>query len=178
MSEKEGSPGSTLWIAFRAVFYATAFVSLFVWLGLVARRYDDRLGFEIPPWLQPIGWVIAGCGAVVALSCIVFFVKEGRGTPALFDSPREFVANGPYRFVRNPMYAGGLSVIFGAGLTIGSPAVALLALFFWLATHLLVVGYEEPNLERRFGASYRAYKQRVNRWLPRRPALSPDLPSV
>jgi protein-S-isoprenylcysteine O-methyltransferase Ste14 len=178
VSEKEGPLASTLWIAFRASFYATAFVLLFVWLGLAARRFDDRLRIGIPGWLQPIGWIIGACGAVVALSCIVYFVKEGRGTPALFDSPREFVANGPYRYVRNPMYVGGLSVILGAGLALGSLSIVLLALLFWLGTHVLVVAYEERTLERRFGASYLSYKGRVNRWLPRAPALSPKHPPV
>lgn len=30
----------------------------------------------------------------------------GKGTPAPFDPPQEFVAKGLYHFVRNPMYGG------------------------------------------------------------------------
>jgi protein-S-isoprenylcysteine O-methyltransferase Ste14 len=30
----------------------------------------------------------------------------------------------------------------------------------------VVVYVEEPKLERRFGQSYRAYRSRVNRWIP------------
>jgi protein-S-isoprenylcysteine O-methyltransferase Ste14 len=30
---------------------------------------------------------------------------------------------------------------------------------------------EEPALERRFGESYREYRARVPRWIPRRPTL-------
>ena len=41
--------------------------------------------------------------------CIGTFVTKGQGTPAPFDPPREFVASGPYRYVRNPMYIGALA---------------------------------------------------------------------
>jgi len=36
-----------------------------------------------------------------------------------------------------------------------------------------VIGYEEPHLQREFGAEYDAYKARVPRWVLRPPRL-PD----
>ena len=105
-------------------------------------------------------------GAAVAISCVAVFVARGRGTPAPFDPPREFVAQGPYRYVRNPMYVGGLGVIAGFGLYQRSLAIVLFALVFLCCAHLFVVFYEEPGLERRFGHSYLDYKRSVNRWLP------------
>jgi protein-S-isoprenylcysteine O-methyltransferase Ste14 len=39
--------------------------------------------------------------------------------------------------------------------------------FFWLATHLFVLTYEEPHLKRAFGAEYEEYRAAVPRWLPR-----------
>ena len=44
------------------------------------------------------------------------FVVRGRGTPAVFDAPREFVVVGPYKYVRNPMYIGALTLLIGFGL--------------------------------------------------------------
>src|SRR5947199_228504 len=80
---------------------------------------------------------------------------------------REFVAQGPYKYVRNPMYVGGLGVLAGFGLYQRSLAIVLFALVFLCCAHLFVVFYEEPGLERRFGQSYLDYKRSVNRWLPR-----------
>jgi protein-S-isoprenylcysteine O-methyltransferase Ste14 len=40
-------------------------------------------------------------------------------------------------------------------------------LLFWLAFHVFVVNYEEPVLERKFGAQYRAFRANVPRWIPR-----------
>src|SRR3989442_9350533 len=41
------------------------------------------------------------------------FALVGRGTPAPFDSPRQLVATGLYRWVRNPMYLSALSLLVG-----------------------------------------------------------------
>lgn len=157
-----------VFLAIRATVYATAFVALWAWLAVSVQPLDAKLGLILPRWVQPPGFVIATCGAILALSCIVLFVRAGRGTPAPFDPPREFVASGPYRYVRNPMYIGGLSVILGAGLMLRSASIACLALIFTVVIHLFVVFYEEPALERRFGSSYRSYTHSVRRWLPTR----------
>ena len=157
----------------RGLVYATLFVALWTWVAIAVRRFDERLTIVVPTWLRPLGYVVAVFGGIVAATCIWFFVTRGRGTPAPFDPPREFVATGPYRYVRNPMYLGAIGVILGAGLILCSPSLVLLSLAFLLITHLFVILYEERTLERRFGSSYLDYRRSVNRWLPRRPPTSP-----
>lgn len=158
-----------LFVALRALGVASGFVLLWTWLATAVRRYDARLGLEIPDGWRAVGWPLAVLGALLAGACVVAFVLRGEGTPAPFDPPRRFVASGPYRFVRNPMYLGGAAVIAGAGLVVGSVAILLLAAAFLAFFHLFVVLYEEPALTRRFGSSYLEYRRSVNRWLPRRP---------
>ena len=156
-------------VVVRGVLYASLFVLLWGWLAISVRRYDGALPFVIPDWLRPLGFIVGVLGALVALWCIATFVTRGQGTPAPFDPPRVFVASGPYRFVRNPMYIGGFGVMAGAALIVGSPAILFLALAFLAALHLFVLLYEEPTLERSFGSSYLHYKATVRRWLPGRP---------
>lgn len=158
-----------LFAALRGFVYASGFVFLWWWVVVAVQPLDRRLGFRPPEWLQIPGAVIVAGGAVLALACVVAFALAGRGTPAPFDAPREFVAVGPYRFVRNPMYLGACAVILGAGLMLGSPSALGVALFFIVLAHLFVLLYEEPTLEHRFGETYRRYKANVPRWLPRRP---------
>jgi hypothetical protein len=55
------------------------------------------------------------------------FVVSGRGTSAPFDAPRQLVAVGPYRWVRNPMYLGAGLVVVGYACYEKSIAVLLLA---------------------------------------------------
>jgi protein-S-isoprenylcysteine O-methyltransferase Ste14 len=107
-------------------------------------------------------------GWAVMLWCFWNFLVTGKGTPAPIDPPRELVAVGPYRFVRNPMYGAGLIALLG--WILWSPSLPLIAapLAFFAAAHLFVTLYEEPALRKKFGAAYKEYCQRVPRWLPRR----------
>ena len=156
-------------VAIRAVLYSTGFILFWGWLAVSARRYDAGLRVELPPGVQTLGIVVAVAGALLCLACIGTFIVRGRGTPAPFDPPVVFVPTGPYRYVRNPMYIGAALVLAGYGLFQRSASVLLLSAGFLLTMHLFVLLLEEPGLERRFGDNYVAYKQAVNRWLPRVP---------
>jgi len=75
---------------------------------------------------------------------------------------------GPYRHVRNPMYIGGFVLLIGFGLYHHSASILILSLVLIIFIHLFIVLVEEPGLEQRFGSRYLAYKQSVNRWIPKR----------
>lgn len=156
-------------IAVRALVYAVMFVSLWTWLALSARGLDVARSRSLPFWTGFVGIPVFVLGALLVLACVVSFVVSGEGTPAPFDPPREFVASGPYRFTRNPMYVGAFLVLFGYGLVARSPSVLGLAGLALLVFHLFVIFVEEPSLARRFGDGYAAYRRATNRWLPRVP---------
>jgi protein-S-isoprenylcysteine O-methyltransferase Ste14 len=153
-------------VALRAVVYVTGFLLFFAWLALRVRVLDRFLRVRLPEGVEILGAVLMVVGAVLALSCVGTFIIRGKGTPAPFDAPKEFVAAGPYRYVRNPMYVGGLVLLAGLGLYERSISILLMALLLLLVVHLLVVFYEEPTLRKSFGASYEEYCQNTRRWLP------------
>jgi len=157
---------STLWTALRAAVYTSGFFLLWAWLAIGAHRQDDRLGWYVPEPLAGAGVALMLAGAALAAWCIATFVVRGRGTPAPFDAPRVFVATGPYRWVRNPMYIGGFLVLAGYALCAGSVAALGVAFVMLLAAHVFVLAYEEPTLEARFGDSYREYRRATRRWIP------------
>src|SRR5271157_3227762 len=158
-----------LWIALRSIIYATLFLAAWGWVALMSRALDKYIPFRVPGWLYAPGLVLLLAGAALALTTIVFFILEGRGTPAVFDPPKRFVPHGPYRLVRNPMYVGGVTTLLGWGLCIRSVAMVLYALVVFLLVHTFVVLVEEPGLRKRFGQEYQDYCKRVPRWVPRPP---------
>src|SRR5471032_793934 len=107
---------SALFTAIRSVFWMTVFLSLWGWLALATRRFDPVLGGALPAWTPYASAPFVVAGAALVLSCVCLFVLRGRGTPAPFDAPREFVAVGPYRYVRNPMYVGAYAALAGFAL--------------------------------------------------------------
>lgn len=108
-------------------------------------------------------------GAAIYLWCLWDFATAGRGTPAPIDPPTRLVVRGPYRYVRNPMYIGVLTVIAGWAALFRSAALLGYAAAVACVFHLVVLLIEEPQLRRRFGAEYDAYCDHVRRWLPGRP---------
>ena len=157
-----------VFILVRAVVYATLFIG-FVLVFLPA-RIVARTGMPAPDRVgafQLLGLVLAVAGATLAVSCVLTFVFLGRGTPMPLDPPRKLVADGPYRFVRNPMYVGAGAALVGAALYYESIALAAYAGAFLVIMHAFVVTYEEPTLRRMFGADYEEYRRRVGRWWPR-----------
>lgn len=158
-------------IAARALIFATAFMGLWFWVILrlepVSRSWDAVL----PAWIAGPGIGLAAAGAAGIIACIAVFVVRGRGTPAIFDAPRTFVAVGPYRYVRNPMYLSAIATFGGAGLYLRSLAVLAFTVAWLIVIHLFVRFIEEPGLHNRFGDTYAEYRRRVPRWLPRGSAV-------
>lgn len=134
----------------------------------------------VPYWLVPHstrpdfrGTSIAGGLLIVAGAALYFlcafwgFALRGEGTPLPLDPPKKLVVEGPYRIVRNPMYWSVASVLLGEALVFRSVTLAEVTGVFFVATNLFVLLYEEPVLQRKFGAEYEEYCRRVPRWIPR-----------
>jgi len=79
------------------------------------------------------------------------------------------VSSGLFRWVSNPMYHAYETILVGEALLFGSVALAAYAAGFAALAHVYVVRFEEKELARRFGDSYRRYCDAVPRWLPKRP---------
>jgi protein-S-isoprenylcysteine O-methyltransferase Ste14 len=157
----------TIFIAVRALIVMAAFLWLWAWVALGLRRYDTLYNLQLPEWTRILAIPVMFAGSVICVACIATFVVIGRGTPAPFDPPREFVAVGPYRCVRNPMYIGGALLLAGFALYLRSAAALIFCLPWLLLAHVFVLAYEEPTLRRKFGAPYETYCRTVPRWIPR-----------
>ena len=128
-----------------------------------------------PGWFEPVTlsmpdgarWI-----GVTSFACSVawllwMFRTLGRNLTDTVVTRRDakFVDNGPYRFVRNPMYTG----VLAAGLSIGlATGTWLLALGWGLIFTLMALRtrIEEKFLIERFGDRYSNYMARVGRFLP------------
>jgi protein-S-isoprenylcysteine O-methyltransferase Ste14 len=128
-----------------------------------------------PSWawtpLRVAGVALLAAGILVLVQAFVRFVGEGGGTPAPIAPTQRLVVDGPYRYVRNPMYLAVVAVIIGQALLLGQPGLLGYAAAVGGATAAFAHGYEEPTLRRQFGAQYETYRRAVPAWWPRRPPL-------
>jgi protein-S-isoprenylcysteine O-methyltransferase Ste14 len=151
----------------RSIVYAALFIS--VVLVFIPDQILIVTGITRPAEIGPVhgaGVVLVVLGGALALWSILTLALVGKGTPAPFDPPRKLVAAGPYRWIRNPMYVGAGAALSGAALFYQSAALVAFTAGFLVAAHVFVVFYEEPTLDRTFGARYADYRNAVPRWVP------------
>src|SRR5688500_7241803 len=134
------------------------------YIPLALLRQGLQLETGILAYLSFLFWLLGG---IILLWSFWNFLAQGRGTPAPIDPPRELVAVGFYRYVRNPMYVGVLALVIGHFLWFGYWYLLIYAIVVFLAFHTFVIYYEEPTLKRIFGAAYEEYLRRVPRWIPK-----------
>jgi protein-S-isoprenylcysteine O-methyltransferase Ste14 len=154
-------------ILIRAFTYATIFIGLI--LVYLPDRIMSGLGVVRPSTMgifQIIGILTGILGAIIAFWCILSFATIGKGTPAPFDPPSQLVIQGPYRYVRNPLYLGAAITIIGTASYFESWILIAYAVIFLMLLHVFVVWYEEPTLRQTFGGQYEAYCRKVHRWWP------------
>src|SRR5262249_10881580 len=144
---------------------APGFIAGYVpWLLSHWQMHASLLGF--PPF-RIIGIFFIIAGIPIILDSFGRFALQGLGTPAPILPTEHLVVSGLYRYVRNPMYVGVSSVIFGQGLLLGNKQVLGYGVIVCLGFFLFVLGYEEPTMRRTFGDQYETFCAAVPRWIPR-----------
>jgi protein-S-isoprenylcysteine O-methyltransferase Ste14 len=141
------------------VFMVVVMIAFFAWLvliGLDARRFAWS---HVPVWAEGLGAVLLALGMGGAWQTFRYNTFAAPQVRVQADRAHHVVADGPYRIVRHPMYAGVILWLVGAALMLGSwwgvAAVPLIvAALGWRA-----VG--EERMLRRELTGYDEYAKRV-----------------
>ena len=131
------------------------------------RMHAPLLGFSA---IRILGVMLIVVCVPLVLESFARFAWKGLGTPAPILPTRHLVISGLYRYVRNPMYIGVSSVIFGQALLLGDVNLLWYGVAVAIGFHIFVLAYEEPTLRRTFAEEYEVFCTNVPRWIPR---LSP-----
>jgi protein-S-isoprenylcysteine O-methyltransferase Ste14 len=127
-------------------------------------------------WLYPLKFVPASVpnvllggfifvdGFALAVWAIVTIRRAGTAVETIKPTTA-IVAEGPYRFSRNPIYLGMFLGLIGLAIAFNTVWILVALAAFYLVIRYGVVAREEAYLERKFGDDYLAYKGRVRRWL-------------
>jgi protein-S-isoprenylcysteine O-methyltransferase Ste14 len=141
--------------------------------------WSGTTSLQVLGWVLFIGSVVAGTWAVAKMGWARLLLAGALFPPEVGAKekgvPQRLVVEGPYRYVRNPLYEGDLCLIIGAALLTRSWALVLVAALY-VAQLALQLPFEERELRERFGAAYRRYCELVPRFVPRlRPVGRRDL---
>ncbi len=82
-----------------------------------------------------------------------------------FKENHELIQNGPYRFVRHPIYTSILTMFLGSAIVIGRLG-GFLGLMVYFGTFWIKSRQEEALMLRHFSEDYAAYRKRVKALIP------------
>ena len=142
----------------------TAFVAL---PGIVAFALPIAIGMSAhhPMRYVPLAATVLALGTLLLLACVREFYVTGRGTLAPWSPPRYLVTSGPYRWSRNPMYIGVVTILLGWCVLWDSRTLRNYTLVVAGLFYLRVLVVEEPWAAHSFGAEWNAYRAKVPRWI-------------
>ena len=138
------------------------------WIGLMIYMIQPRwmlwATFPLPGWLR---WAGAGF-AILAVPLFHWMLRSlGKNITDTVVTRKEstLVTDGPYRWVRHPMYSIATLLFFGFTLLTANWFIGLTGI---VTMSLLVIrtSTEEAKLIERFGDEYRKYMKDTGRFLP------------
>ena len=141
--------------------------SLAVAAAALILEADALWPYLLPLALTPLFWPLLILGTAPIAWAVAAFVREGGASGAVGHRPGRLVTSGPFRTLRNPIYAGVGFLLLAVAVVRRSPSFLLAAILFAPIIDFYVRQVEEPRLTARFGEAYRRYAEAVPRWIPR-----------
>jgi protein-S-isoprenylcysteine O-methyltransferase Ste14 len=131
-----------------------------------APRWVAWADFPMPEWMRWVGLVL-GYANLPLLWWIEATLGKNFNTTLHLREGHTLVTNGPYRWVRHPMYTSLYILVVAIFLASANWLVGLPGLISLTIILLNRLSREEALMLEQFGDTYRAYMQRTGRLFPR-----------
>ncbi|MGA2261469.1 MAG: isoprenylcysteine carboxylmethyltransferase family protein, partial [Acidobacteriota bacterium] len=121
------------------------------------------------PYAQAVVDVLTVAIAVgsvwIALSAVRALGKQWSPSARLVEG-HKLIVDGPFRFVRHPIYLGMLGLMVATGLAVSYFYLVILAILIAVAGTMIRVHFEEKLLREAFGFEFDAYRRKVPAFIP------------
>jgi protein-S-isoprenylcysteine O-methyltransferase Ste14 len=136
-------------------------LGLFIAFYCVARfeQFDAAL-FSITLFTQVLGMALCTSGILLAIWARTILGTNWSGIVTLKEN-HELIRNGPYAFVRHPIYCGIIVAFLGTILALYPSVRGLIDLVIIIILFLIKSRMEENLMMRQFPEEYPKYKQEV-----------------
>ncbi len=99
------------------IIITSSFLVFFVMMPFSA--FDHRMGWShMPAWVSVIGDVLVAAG--LGIGMLVVIQNGYAASTVTVEADQTLVSGGVYKFVRHPMYVGGVIMMVGIPLALGS----------------------------------------------------------
>jgi protein-S-isoprenylcysteine O-methyltransferase Ste14 len=139
-----------------------------VWFDPLERRAMPSIASRS----QTKQWFLAVVAIFIAI-CSVWLVNAAArrlgkqwALAARVVEGHELIQDGPYRFVRNPIYTGMFGMLLSTGLVVGRWNALAIAIVVFLAGTYIRIQSEERLLREAFGEKFDVYAGKVSAVIP------------
>jgi protein-S-isoprenylcysteine O-methyltransferase Ste14 len=123
----------------------------------------NPLGFDAG-FANFLGWVLILAGlAIFGWAFLQFRSHKTSVVPR--NTPKAFIAAGPYKYSRNPIYLADAIVLLGFALIQGSATGILLVPVFTRIILIRFINGEEAGLKAAFPEEFAAFCSKTRRWI-------------
>lgn len=148
----------------RFLLLGTSLVSIFVY-SLRPRLLEWSV-FLLPVWMRWAGFFV-GLIALLLFFWVLRSLGQNFSTSLTINKKQTLVTQGPYRWIRHPMYTSFVLLWIGFLFLSASWFIGLTGLLAFVWAIVVRTPKEEQMMIDRFGADYLAYMKRTGRYLPR-----------
>ena len=93
------------------------------------------------------------------------FMRKMKTTFIPDGTPEVLISSGPFRFSRNPIYLGMLSILVGVAFLMSSLSAIIIAFVFGIIINFTWIAHEEKKLHELFSEDWENYSSKVRRWI-------------
>ena len=80
-------------------------------------------------------------------------------------TPEVLISSGPFKFSRNPIYLGMLTILVGVAFLMSSLSAIIIAFVFGTIINFTWIAHEEKKLHELFSEDWENYSSKVRRWI-------------
>ncbi len=110
--------------------------------------------------------IVSAIGSIVLVIAAVRTLGKEWSLTARVVTGHKLATNGPYNFVRHPIYTAMLGMLLANGIAFSYWAILLFSIAVYVAGTLIRIRSEERLLHETFGVEFQAYAERVPALLP------------
>jgi protein-S-isoprenylcysteine O-methyltransferase Ste14 len=124
-----------------------------------------------------VGFIIAMIGESIRIWAVGYFGSVSRATSQYVDA--SLITQGPYSYLRNPLYLGNIIIYLGLGIMSMSffPYLQLFALVYFSFQYYCIVLSEEEYLSNKYNGLFENYRKNVKRFFPKKNSIPSEISS-
>ena len=93
------------------------------------------------------------------------FMRKMKTTFIPDGMPEVLISSGPFKFSRNPIYLGMLTILVGVAFLMSSLSAIIIAFVFGIIINFTWIAHEEKKLHELFSEDWENYYSKVRRWI-------------